>query len=62
MDTFPQNPTLEESNIIEATCHFNELYVNGPIVLKGEMDNEPLGSRFKDILVKSEDRSLLYIQ
>ncbi|XP_065365720.1 uncharacterized protein fs(1)N [Calliphora vicina] len=55
VDTFPQNPTLQESNIIEATCHFNELYVNGPIVLKGEMDNEPLGSRFKDILVKSED-------
>ncbi|XP_073829692.1 female sterile (1) Nasrat [Musca autumnalis] len=52
---FPANPTLEESNIIEAACVFNDLQVNGPIVIKGDLDEKPLGQLLSDILQRSED-------
>ncbi|KAM7350201.1 female sterile (1) Nasrat [Cochliomyia hominivorax] len=55
VSSMPQNPSLKESNIIEASCHFNELLVNGPVILKGEMDNVPLASRFKDIVLRPLD-------
>ncbi|KNC34097.1 hypothetical protein FF38_06460 [Lucilia cuprina] len=54
-DSLPQNPTLQESNIVEANCYFNELWVNGPVILKGEMDDQSLGAQLKDILIKSPD-------
>ncbi|XP_061391629.1 uncharacterized protein LOC133327068, partial [Musca vetustissima] len=52
---FPANPTLEESNVIEADCVFNELEVNGPIVIKGDLDERPLGELLTQILQRPED-------
>ena len=48
----PYNPTLKETNIIEASCHFNELYVNGSMVLRGDLDDSSLGMLLKDVLLK----------
>uniref|UniRef100_A0A1I8PQ83 VWFD domain-containing protein n=1 Tax=Stomoxys calcitrans TaxID=35570 RepID=A0A1I8PQ83_STOCA len=55
VDNVPANPTLLESNIIEASCVFNDLEVHGPIVLKGNLDGQPLGELLQDILQKPED-------
>ncbi|XP_058978513.1 uncharacterized protein LOC101887895 [Musca domestica] len=52
---FPQNPTLEEANIIEAACVFDELQVNGPIVIKGDLDDKPLGELLREIVQKPDN-------
>ncbi|TMW54157.1 hypothetical protein DOY81_000741 [Sarcophaga bullata] len=52
LDYLPYNPTLKETNILEASCHFNELYVNGSVVLRGDLDNHSLGLLLKDVLLK----------
>ena len=52
LDSLPYNPTLKETNIVDASCHFNELYVNGSVVLRGDLVESPLGLLLKDVLLK----------
>ncbi|KAH8269889.1 hypothetical protein KR044_000605, partial [Drosophila immigrans] len=34
----PPNPTLLESQLLQAACHFAQLTVNGPLIVRGQFD------------------------
>ncbi|XP_036342256.1 LOW QUALITY PROTEIN: uncharacterized protein LOC118751532 [Rhagoletis pomonella] len=46
----PNNPTLKDSNQIEAICNFKQLQVHGPIHIKGLYDGQPLEPLLRDIV------------
>ncbi|XP_016976896.1 uncharacterized protein LOC108042915 isoform X2 [Drosophila rhopaloa] len=51
----PLNPTLLESRKIFADCHFDQLFVRGPVRLLGKLDNDSFDSLFDDLVQRSPD-------
>lgn len=51
-DQAPLNPTLLESQHIHAACHFGQLIVNGPLLLRGLLDNQSYDSLFDDLALR----------
>ncbi|XP_016948778.1 uncharacterized protein LOC108023667 [Drosophila biarmipes] len=51
----PLNPTLLESRLIQADCHFDQLFVRGPVRLLGKLDNESIDSLLGDLVQRSSD-------
>lgn len=54
-DQAPLNPTLLESQQIHAACHFAQLIVNGPLLLRGLLDNQSYDSLFGDLALRPSD-------
>ncbi|XP_016998578.2 uncharacterized protein fs(1)N [Drosophila takahashii] len=51
----PLNPTLLESRLIQADCHFDQLFVRGPVRLLGGLDNDTLDSLLGDLVQRSQN-------
>ncbi|XP_033247791.1 uncharacterized protein LOC108164646 [Drosophila miranda] len=51
----PLNPTLLESHHIRSDCHFAQLFVQGPLHLRGLLDNDSYDSLLGDLLQRSPD-------
>ncbi|KAH8366688.1 hypothetical protein KR084_011853 [Drosophila pseudotakahashii] len=51
----PLNPTLLESRLIQADCHFDQLFVRGPLRLLGGLDNDTFDSLLGDLVQRSQD-------
>nr|XP_016937233.1 uncharacterized protein LOC108015338 [Drosophila suzukii] len=51
----PLNPTLLESRLIQADCHFDQIFVRGPVRLLGKLDNESFDSLLGDLVQRSPD-------
>ncbi|XP_017054967.1 uncharacterized protein LOC108097278 [Drosophila ficusphila] len=51
----PLNPSLLESRLIHADCHFDQLLVLGPVRLLGKLDNDSFDSLLGDIVQRSSD-------
>ncbi|XP_033171872.1 uncharacterized protein LOC117148548 [Drosophila mauritiana] len=49
----PLNPTLLESRVISADCHFEQLLVRGPLRLLEKLDNDSFGSLLGDLVQRS---------
>ncbi|XP_030379512.1 uncharacterized protein LOC115627819 [Scaptodrosophila lebanonensis] len=51
----PTNPTLAETHLIQAACHFSQLVVNGNLILQGRFDNDSFDSLIGDIAQRPRD-------
>lgn len=49
------NPTLLESRLIHADCHFDQILVRGPVRLSGQLDNDTFDSLLGDLVQRSTD-------
>ncbi|KAH8342218.1 hypothetical protein KR059_007442 [Drosophila kikkawai] len=54
-DEAPLNPTLLESRLIHADCHFDQILVKGPVRLTGKLDNDSFDSLLGDLVQRSTD-------
>ncbi|KAI8033819.1 uncharacterized protein LOC128265144 isoform X1 [Drosophila gunungcola] len=51
----PLNPTLLESRIIHSDCHFDQLFVKGPVRMLGKLDNDSFDSLLGDLVQRAPD-------
>ncbi|KAH8394481.1 hypothetical protein KR222_011636 [Zaprionus bogoriensis] len=51
----PLNPTVLEANHIHAACHFAHLVVNGPLLMRGSLDNQSFDALFGDFVQRPRD-------
>ncbi|KAH8289739.1 hypothetical protein KR054_010197 [Drosophila jambulina] len=54
-DEAPLNPTLLESRLIHADCHFDQILVRGSVRLSGQLDNDSFDSLLGDLVQRSPD-------
>ncbi|XP_020802753.1 uncharacterized protein LOC110179517 [Drosophila serrata] len=54
-DEAPLNPTLLESRLINADCHFDQILVRGSVRLSGKLDNDTFDSLLGDLVQRSAD-------
>ncbi|XP_030563127.1 uncharacterized protein LOC115764321 [Drosophila novamexicana] len=51
----PLNPTLTDSHHVHAACHFSKLIVNGPLQLRGLLDNSSFDALLGDLVQRPVD-------
>ncbi|KAH8419645.1 hypothetical protein KR009_000239 [Drosophila setifemur] len=51
----PLNPTLLESRLLHANCHFEQLIVKGKLLLQGKLEKESFSSLLGDLVQRETD-------
>lgn len=59
IDEVQPNPSLHDTNVIDASCRFNNLIVNGNLIVKDTLNGIDLDTTFEDIIYDTDDEALV---
>nr|XP_019548163.2 LOW QUALITY PROTEIN: uncharacterized protein LOC109418432 [Aedes albopictus] len=54
LDEFLDNPSLLQTPLVKAACHFKQLFVDGPVVVEGKLNGMDVDAVLSDVVYDSE--------
>lgn len=54
LDEFLDNPTLLQTTSIKAACHFKQLFVDGPVIVEGNLNGMDVDAVLSDVVYDTE--------